>query len=235
VVANTKLPTHHTSQSPAVKLIDVRFIGVAVVNDIALPEAIVELINSPTLPAAALSLVAVPIIFGAVILGEVAKTLAPVPVSSVIAAIRLALDGVARKVDTLVPRPLTPVLIGRPVQLVSVPEEGVPNTGVVKVGVLKVGVVIVGEVARTIEPVPVLAVTAVPAILKSLLAVSKILLVNVSEVALPTRVSATVGIVAVLTVVKVGVTVVAIVVGVVPVRTILVPADNSADSEVQAT
>jgi hypothetical protein len=77
--------------------------------------------------------------------GEVAKTSAPEPVSSVTAVAKLALEGVARKVDTFAPRPLTPVLIGRPVQFVSVPEVGVPKIGVTKVG----------EVANTKAPDPV--------------------------------------------------------------------------------
>lgn len=62
-------------------------------------------------------------------------------------------------------------------------------------GVVRTGVVIVGEVARTTEPVPVLAVTATPAIEKLLPvpAVSKVLLVRVSVVALPTSVSVAAG------------------------------------------
>jgi hypothetical protein len=82
--------------------------------------------------------------------GEVPNTSEPVPVSSVTAAARLAELGVPKKVATPVPRPDTPVLIGRPVQLVSVPEEGVPKTGVTSVG----------DVANTSEPVPVSSVTA---------------------------------------------------------------------------
>jgi hypothetical protein len=66
--------------------------------------------------------------------GLEAKTFAPVPVSSVRHEARFALDGVARKVPTFVPRPLTPVEIGSPVQLVSVPLEGVPSIGVTSVG-----------------------------------------------------------------------------------------------------
>ena len=74
------------------------------------------------------------VIVALVIVGEEAKTFAPVPVSSVRHEARFALDGVAKKVATLVPRPETPVDIGSPVQLVSVPLEGVPRTGVTKVG-----------------------------------------------------------------------------------------------------
>ena len=85
-----------------------------------------------------------PVIVGVVIAGEVAKTkLPPVPVSSVIAVFKLAELGVAKKVATLVPSPLTPVDIGNPVQLVSVPLEGVPRTGVTKVG----------DVSESVSPV----------------------------------------------------------------------------------
>lgn len=86
--------------------------------------------------------------------GEVAKTKAPDPVSSVTAEAKFAEDGVARNVAMPVPNPLTPVEIGSPVQLVSVPDDGVPNTGVTRVG----------DVARTIDPLPVVeaALMAVP-------------------------------------------------------------------------
>lgn len=59
--------------------------------------------------------------------GEVAKTRLPEPVSSVTAAARFALVGVPRKVAIPVPRPETPVEIGRPLTLVKVPEDGVPS------------------------------------------------------------------------------------------------------------
>ncbi len=87
---------------------------------------------------------------GVTSVGDVAKTSAPVPVSFVTAEIRFALDGVARKVATPVPRPLTPVAIGRPVALVSVAADGVPRFGVVSVG----------EVPKTSAPVPVSSDTA---------------------------------------------------------------------------
>jgi len=60
------------------------------------------------------------------IAGDVPNTAAPVPVSSVSAAARLADDGVARKVPTFEPRPEIPA-IGRPVALVRVPLDGVPR------------------------------------------------------------------------------------------------------------
>ena len=53
----------------------------------------------------------------------------------------------ASAVATPVPRPDTPVEIGRPVALVKVAEDGVPSAGVTSVG----------DVANTLLPVPVLA------------------------------------------------------------------------------
>jgi hypothetical protein len=52
------------------------------------------------------------VIVAVVSVGEVAKTFAPVPVSSVRHEARFALDGVAKNAATLVPSPLTPVEIG---------------------------------------------------------------------------------------------------------------------------
>lgn len=59
--------------------------------------------------------------------GDVANTNDPEPVSSVTANAKLALDGVTKKVATPVPKPLTPVEIGKPVALVKVPDDGVPK------------------------------------------------------------------------------------------------------------
>jgi hypothetical protein len=87
---------------------------------------------------------------GVTSVGDVAKTKEPVPVSSVTAEIRFALEGVARKVATPLPRPLTPVAMGKPVALVKVPLVGVPRIGVTRVG----------EVANTKEPEPVSSVIA---------------------------------------------------------------------------
>jgi hypothetical protein len=75
----------------------------------------------------------------------VPNTNAPVPVSPVTAPARFADVGVARNVATPVPRPETPVLIGKPLALVSVTLEGVPRAGVISVGLL----------AKTNAPVPV--------------------------------------------------------------------------------
>jgi len=77
--------------------------------------------------------------------GVLANTLAPLPVSSVSAAAKLAEDGVAKNAATFAAKPDTPVEIGKPVQLVRVPEDGVPNAGVTRVG----------EVANTNAPLPV--------------------------------------------------------------------------------
>jgi hypothetical protein len=82
--------------------------------------------------------------------GDVANTADPVPVSSVKAERRLALEGVAKKVATPVPKPLIPVLTGKPVALVKVAEAGVPRVGVTKVG----------ELANTKAPEPVSSDTA---------------------------------------------------------------------------
>lgn len=72
--------------------------------------------------------------FGVVRAGEVENTRLPVPVSLVTAAAKFALDGVERKVATLVPRPEIPVATGSPVALVKVAVDGVPRFGVTNVG-----------------------------------------------------------------------------------------------------
>ena len=69
-----------------------------------------------------------PPIVGVVSDGLVPNTKDPEPVSSVIAAAKLADDGVPSNVAIPVPNPDTPVDIGRPVALVNVPLEGVPST-----------------------------------------------------------------------------------------------------------
>lgn len=83
---------------------------------------------------------------GVTSVGLVAKTRAPVPVSPVTAAARFADDGVARKVATPVPKPETPVEIGRPVQLVRTPADGVPNAGVVNDGEVVIATLPVPEI-----------------------------------------------------------------------------------------
>jgi len=64
---------------------------------------------------------------GVVKVGEIAKTKAPLPVSSVTAAAKLAEEGVAKKVAMPVPRPDMPVETGRFVALARLRELGVPK------------------------------------------------------------------------------------------------------------
>ena len=87
---------------------------------------------------------------GVTSVGLVAKTKAPVPVSFVTAAARLAEDGVAKNVATPALSPDTPVVIGKPVPLVRTTDDGVPSAGVTSAGL----------VAKTKAPVPVSFVTA---------------------------------------------------------------------------
>lgn len=141
--------------------------AVAVKADVPLPKSVPLSVAAPDPPFPTGSVPVTPVLSGKPVrlvatplagvpragvtrVGDVANTSAPVPVSLVTAAIRLALDGVAKNVATPVPSPLTPVLMGRPVALVRTPLEGVPRAGVTSVG----------EVAKTIAPVPVSSVTA---------------------------------------------------------------------------
>ena len=136
----TKAPVDVNDESAvAVKVVTVATAGVvAPTVPLMLIEAVpVKLVTTP--------LAGVPRA-GVTSVGEVANTREPEPVSSVTAEARFAEVGVARKVATFAPRPLTPVEIGKPVAFVKVTEEGVPSAGVTSVG----------EVARTLLPVPVL-------------------------------------------------------------------------------
>jgi hypothetical protein len=133
-------------------------------KEVALPTEVtapVKLALVVTLPAVRPE--AVPVMFvptkadgvpkaGVTKVGLVANTKEPVPVSSVTAEIRLADEGVAKNVATPVPKPLTPVEIGRPVAFVNTAELGVPNAGVTSVG----------EFDNTTLVVPVDVVTPVP-------------------------------------------------------------------------
>src|SRR6185312_11821649 len=131
-VANTAAPLPVSSVIAALRLAE---LGVArnVETPAANPDTPVEIGNP-------VQLVKVPLVgvprTGVTNVGEVAKTFAPVPVSSVIAAAKLAEDGVAKNVATLVPKPDIPVETGRPVALVSVADDGVPKAGVTRVGEL---------------------------------------------------------------------------------------------------
>lgn len=68
--------------------------------------------------------------------GDVANTSAPVPVSSVTAARKLADEGVPKKVAIPEPKPATPVEIGKPVALIRSAWPTVPNVGLVITGLV---------------------------------------------------------------------------------------------------
>ena len=130
LVANTKEPEPVSSETA-----DAKFALDGVAKNVATP------LPSPDTPVEIgkpVQLVSVPEVgvprIGVTKVGVFANTFAPVPVSSVSAAAKFALDGVAKKVATFAPNPETPVDTGKPVQLVKVPEAGVPRVGVVKVG-----------------------------------------------------------------------------------------------------
>lgn len=91
---------------------------------------------------------------GVTSVGLVPNTSAPLPVSPVTAVARLALDGVPKNVATPVPRPATPVEIGRPVALVRTPDAGVPKAGVIKTALVSVTTVpfVVAPVIPPKEP-----------------------------------------------------------------------------------
>jgi hypothetical protein len=148
LVAKTLAPVPVSSVKAAAKFADD---GVA--KKVATP---VPRPDTPVLMGKPVALVKVPLVgvprMGVTNVGLVANTFAPVPVSSVKAAAKLAELGVAKKVATPVPKPLTPVEIGRPVALVKVPLVGVPRIGVTRVGL----------VDKTLLPDPVLVVTPVP-------------------------------------------------------------------------
>jgi hypothetical protein len=93
---------------------------------------------TPVVKGKPVQLVSVPEVgvpkIGVTKVGEVANALAPLPVEVVTPVPPLAADNV----------PVTPVVKGRPVQLVSVPEVGIPKAGVTKEGLI----------CNTAEPVP---------------------------------------------------------------------------------
>jgi len=152
-VAKTKAPEPVSLVMAAAKL---ALVGVAkkVATPVPSPDTPVD-IGRPV------QLVSVPELgvprIGVTKVGDVANTNAPEPVSSVIADAKLALEGVTKKVPTPVPKPLTPVEMGKPVQLVRVPEPGVPSVGVVNIGevkVLLVSVCIPVRVVASVIPYP---------------------------------------------------------------------------------
>jgi hypothetical protein len=156
LVANTAEPDPVSSVNAVARFADVKLPSeVALPTEVTAPVKLAFVVTFPAVKPAAVpvTLVIIPDAgvprAGVTSVGLVANTAAPVPVSSVKAAARLALEGVARKVATPVPKPLMPVATGKPVAFVSVPEVGVPKIGVTKVGL----------VAKTNAPVPVSSVT----------------------------------------------------------------------------
>jgi hypothetical protein len=128
VDAVTPVPPLATGKVPVTFV--VKFVNVVEVVPVP-PLAIGSVPVTPVVRGNPVKFVAVPEVgvpnIGVTKVGEVANTKLPVPVSSVTALIKLALEGVAKKVATPVPNPLTPVEIGSPVALVSVAEAGVPR------------------------------------------------------------------------------------------------------------
>ena len=125
--ANTRAPVPVSSDTAAAKL-----------ADDGVPKKVATPVASPLIPVAT----GRPVAFvkvtddgvpsaGVTNVGLLANTKAPVPVSSDTAAAKLADDGVPKNVATPVPKPETPVLIGRPVAFVSVAADGVPRAGAV--------------------------------------------------------------------------------------------------------
>jgi len=117
----------------ATPLINVMFFVGAIVAALAIVGAAADVANtSVNVGEVNTGVVSVGVVsVGVVIVGEVANTADPVPVSSVKAVRKLADVGVTKKVAIPVPRPLTPVEIGRLVQFDRLPLVGVPNIGVV--------------------------------------------------------------------------------------------------------
>ena len=152
----------------------------------------VSVVARPTSVSVVVGRVRVPVLvieemLGVDKVGEFAKTSAPEPVSSVTAKAKLDELGTPRNAATPVPRPLIPVDTGRLVQLERFPEDGVPRFGDIKVG----------ELANTKAPEPVSSVTAAASwedvVVRVLLARLMVLLVRVSVVARPIKVSVEVG------------------------------------------
>lgn len=155
-VANTFAPVPVSSVNAAAKF---ALLGVA--KKVATPDPNPD---TPVLIGRPVAFVKVPLVgvprMGVTRVGLVANTKDPEPVSSVIAEAKLALEGVAKRVATPVPKPLTPVDIGKPVRLVATPEAGVPNAGVTKVGL--VDRTTLPEPVEDVTPVPPLATAKVP-------------------------------------------------------------------------
>lgn len=90
---------------------------------------------------------------GVTMVGDVPNTAKPDPVSSVMQAAKLALDGVARNVAQLLPSPEIPVLIGTPVRFVPTPLAGVPSAGATKVLFVNVCVLVVSTAVPSCDTI----------------------------------------------------------------------------------
>ena len=99
------------NEAPAatVGMVNVQGVAEVRVAVMIVPDVIASVAVDPTVPEVT-TLSVNPEITGLVRVGVVPNTSEPVPVSSVIAAIKLALVGVARNVATLVPRPVNPLI-----------------------------------------------------------------------------------------------------------------------------
>lgn len=91
-----------------------------------------------------------PVPLASVMVGAVPKTRAPVPVSPVTAAARLALEGVARKVATPVPRPVRPES-GAAVAAI-VPDPDTPRLAPVPTSIAAVVFVLPVRAEKAVEP-----------------------------------------------------------------------------------
>lgn len=133
----------HKSQSPAVRDIDVTSLAVILTRETAEATAIVLVTNSPTLSAAALLLVVVPMIPEVL---EKVKLVADAAPKTGVTKVGLVLNEIAPEpftfaanaVATPVPYPVVPDM-GKPVALVKVNEAGVPIAKLVGNVVLKLG------------------------------------------------------------------------------------------------
>jgi hypothetical protein len=193
-VENTKDPEPVSSVTADAKL---ALVGVAknVATPVPSPDTPVEIGKPVALVNVAL--VGVPKT-GVTKVGLVAKTNEPEPVSSVTAVARFALVGVAKNVATPVPKPETPVLMGKPVVLVKTPLAGVPKAGAVNVGLVKVtpeNVVTVAPKATLVDPIVTVELVnaELPMLVNVFVDPLIDLFVSVSVVALPTKVSVLVG------------------------------------------
>src|ERR1051325_828011 len=131
-VPNTKAPDPVSSPTVAA-----RFALVAFDKNVAMFVAspLTPVVIGSAVPLVRLTADGVPR-FGVTSTGELAKTLTPVPVLSLSAPSRFALENVPSSVAPPDGGPATPVAIGRPVQLPRLPEAGMPRFGAISVGPL---------------------------------------------------------------------------------------------------